>query len=114
MINSNTSIFVPDYKHTCQRNYKNICIISCMEKFKTYGERLKWALKQAKMSQSKLAEELKNVRPQAIQHLCDPKKAAQGSIHTARIARILKISALWLEANEGSPFFKENSIEIEA
>lgn len=108
MTKSNTSIFVTDYKHTCQHAYKNICIISFMEEFNTYGGRLRWALKKAKMNQSQLADKL-SLKPQAIQHLCDPKKNAQGSIHNARISKILNVSAIWLENNEGSPTIESNS-----
>ncbi|MBS0300534.1 MAG: helix-turn-helix transcriptional regulator [Proteobacteria bacterium] len=83
-----------------------------MKEFDTYGGRLRWALSRAKMNQSQLAHQL-NIKPQTIQYLCNPQKNAQGSIHNARMAKILNVSAIWLEANEGSPDIESNSELIE-
>ena len=97
MINSNTSILVSENKDTCQHSYKFLCIIVCM---KTYADRLSWAISNAKLSQTGLAN-LAKVKPQTVQYLCDKKNNAQGSLHNARFAKILKVSALWLETGEG-------------
>lgn len=41
------------------------------------------------------------VTPQALQYLCDPKKDAIGSRHTAAIAAALGVNAVWLATGEG-------------
>lgn len=41
------------------------------------------------------------ITPQAIQYLCDPKKNALGSRHTAAIAAACGVSAVWLATEEG-------------
>lgn len=76
----------------------------------TYAERLSWAIENSatEYSQSSLAREIKDrtgkrVTAQTIQHLCDPKKNSQGSVHTPVIAQILGINAMWLYNNYGSP-----------
>jgi len=66
-----------------------------------FWQRLRAALAHAGMSQSRLAREL-GVKPQAIQHLCDPKKNAQGSTHTHAMARILGVSGQWLGEGTGT------------
>lgn len=66
----------------------------------TYRDRLIWAMQKKEISQTQLAK-LANVKPQAIQHICDPKKNAKGSTHTATFAKILGIDALWLESGYG-------------
>lgn len=62
------------------------------------GERLKHALLTRGMAQSKLASEI-GVSQQSIQYLCSGK--AQKSGNTASIARVLNISADWLEKGIG-------------
>lgn len=76
------------------------------EEFLTYRGRLNWALKNANMTQTALAK-LCNLNPQAVQYLCDKKNNAQGSIHNAKFAHFLKVSALWLEANIGDPCLED-------
>lgn len=67
----------------------------------TYGERLQWAMHRKKLSQSELARRI-GIKPQSIQHLLDPKKGAQGSSHTAKMANALDVSPQWLASGEGS------------
>jgi len=62
------------------------------------GERLKHALSTRGMAQTKLASEI-GVSQQSIQYLCSGK--AQRSGNTASIARVLNISADWLEKGIG-------------
>ena len=113
MTKSFTSLFVTDNKETCQQRYKFICIISDMnEEFSTYRGRLNWSLKKAGMSQTDLAK-LCGLKPQAVQYLCDQKNNAQGSIHNAKFAHHLKVSALWLEANIGEPLTEDRLKEVE-
>jgi len=69
----------------------------------TYAARLKWAITNAELTQSKLAK-LVGVKPQTVQYLCDEKNNAQGSIHNASFAEILGVSPLWLETNKGDRF----------
>lgn len=92
-----TSLFVTQSKYACQQTRKFVCMIPLMEK---YSERLTWAINNAGITQTDLARMI-GVKPQTIQYLCSPKNNAQGSIHNASIAEILKISALWLETGRG-------------
>src|SRR5689334_19528854 len=74
-----------------------------MKKPGTYRERLLWAMaRKGITNQSELARRI-DVKPQSIQHLLDPKKNAQGSAHTAKIATVLDVSAEWLASGVGSP-----------
>ncbi|RTL40542.1 MAG: XRE family transcriptional regulator [Burkholderiales bacterium] len=67
----------------------------------TFRERLEWAMQQkGGISQSELARQV-GVKPQSIQHLLDPKKNAQGSSHTAKIAKALGVSPEWLASGAG-------------
>lgn len=66
----------------------------------TYSERLTWAINNAGMTQSQLAK-LTGIKPQTIQYLCSSRNNAQGSIHNASFAEVLKVSALWLETGRG-------------
>lgn len=102
--NLNTSAFVTGNKYTCQHFDKIICIIPPMN---TYGERLKWAIKNANFTQTKLALEA-GIQPQTVQYLCDKKNNAQGSRHNSKFAEILKINAYWLETGEGERLVNEN------
>lgn len=61
----------------------------------TYAERLRKAIAFARTDYSKLARRI-NVTPQAIQYLADPKNEAQGSEHTAAIARECRVNVNWL------------------
>jgi hypothetical protein len=76
-----------------------------MKEFDTYGGRLRWALSRAKMNQSQLAHQL-NIKPQTIQYLCNPQKNAQGSIHNARMAKTLNVSAIWLKLTKEALILK--------
>ena len=58
-----------------------------------YGERLKLARKDAKMTQAALAEAAGLSQP-TIHHL--ESETSEGSIYTPRLARLLKVSADWL------------------
>lgn len=66
----------------------------------SYRERLIRARGHAVLSQSELARRI-NVKPQAIQHLEDPRKKARGSTHTAAIARECGVSPDWLAEERG-------------
>lgn len=79
---------------------------------KTYRERLIAAMQLAGFvkpngdpDQSALARRINEmggkVTPQAIQYLCDPKRNAIGSRHTAAIAAACGVSAVWLATEEG-------------
>jgi hypothetical protein len=91
-------------KYTCQHFDKIACIIPDMD---TYGERLKWAIKNAEITQTKLAR-MAGIQPQTVQYLCDKKNAAQGSRHNSKFSEILKINAYWLETGKGDRFANEN------
>lgn len=69
----------------------------------SYTGRLLWAMKRAgKTNQSGLARAV-GVKPQSIQHLCDPNAGARGSSHTPSLARELGVSAEWLSTGQGQP-----------
>lgn len=67
----------------------------------TYGERVKSARLNAKLSQAELGRQIGS-SAQAIQYLEEPDNAAQGSHKTAHIAHICGVNALWLETGEGT------------
>lgn len=73
----------------------------------TYGERLRWAMGQAKppMSGRGLAARV-GIRPQSVHYLLDPSRNAKGSRHTTAIARALGVSPEWLATGRGSPHKK--------
>ena len=60
---------------------------------KTFGDRLKAALKNADMTQQQLADKL-GVTQQSIQYACSPK--GKGSKHALEISRILQVKPDWL------------------
>ena len=74
-----------------------------MKKSLTYAERLMWALNERHLTQSELARRV-HIRPQAIQYLCDERNHAQGSKHTAAMAKALGVSPDWLANQSGTPF----------
>lgn len=70
----------------------------------TYGERLRWAMGQAKPPMNGRALALRiGIRPQSVHYLLDPSRNAKGSRHTPAIARALGVSADWLATGRGSP-----------
>ena len=111
-------LFMPEvYKSTCKiatnilamHIYKESCSFRGMEKgpkpYKTYRDRVIEARKGIEvdgkeLSQSQLAKDI-NTSPQAIQHLEDKKKAAQGSIYTVQIARRCAVDPYWLATGIG-------------
>lgn len=68
----------------------------------TYAERLNWAMARHEppLGQSDLAR-LTGIKPQAVQYLCDPKRAARGSKHTPQLAAALGVSPHWLATGKG-------------
>lgn len=75
-------------------------MISDRVKMKTYGERLSWAMRRAKLDQSELARQV-GIKQPSIAHLLSPEAKKSG--YTPVIARILKIDAEWLATGRGSP-----------
>lgn len=73
----------------------------------TYAERLRRALAAKGLSQSELARRA-HVRPSAIQYLCSK---GTNSKHTSTIARVLGVSAHWLDTGDGS---MESGVEVAA
>lgn len=72
-----------------------------MNEWKTFTGRLLWAMSRAgKTNQSELARAV-GVKPQSIQYLCHAESNAQGSTHTAALARELRVSADWLATGQG-------------
>ena len=72
-----------------------------MNEWKTFSGRLLWAMNRAgKTNQSELARAV-GVKPQSIQYLCHADSNAQGSTHTAALARELRVSADWLATGLG-------------
>lgn len=72
-----------------------------MNEWKTFTGRLLWAMNRAgKTNQSELARAV-GVKPQSIQYLCHAESNAQGSTHTAALARELRVSADWLATGHG-------------
>lgn len=72
-----------------------------MNEWKTFTGRLLWAMNRAgKTNQSELARAV-GVKPQSIQYLCRADSTAQGSTHTAALARELRVSADWLATGHG-------------
>lgn len=72
-----------------------------MNEWKTFTGRLLWAMQRAgQTNQSELARAV-GVKPQSIQYLCRPDSHAQGSTHTAALARELRVSADWLATGHG-------------
>lgn len=74
----------------------------------TFGERLRWAMAQTHPPTSgrALASRV-GIRPQSIQHLCNPDRNAKGSKHTTALARALGVSADWLATGTGQPYESE-------
>ena len=65
-----------------------------------YGERLKKAREHASLSQEQLAE-LADIKQPSISYLENPNNNPEGSEHTARFARICKVSVDWLSDEIG-------------
>ncbi|RZL00510.1 MAG: hypothetical protein EOP36_15340 [Rubrivivax sp.] len=81
-----------------------------MNEWKTFTGRLLWAMSRAgKTNQSELARAV-GVKPQSIQYLCHPESHAQGSTHTAALARELRVSADWLATGHGQAAALEQSL----
>lgn len=87
-------------------------MITGMDNFDTYAGRLCWELKHAEMNQSQLAK-LLGINPQAIQYLCNKENNAKGSIYNYRMAFILGVSPIWLEAKIGDPIPHEKLKAVE-
>jgi len=85
-------------KSICNASYKNFCNNVSMN-FDTYAKRLNWAMTNAAISQSELARAI-GVKPQAIQYLC---QKGTKSTHTTKIAKVLGVSADWLDTGKGQP-----------
>lgn len=68
----------------------------------SFGERLKLARDHAKISQSELARRAPPLKAQAIQHLENPKKKAQGSKYTLALARACGVDPDWLASGKGT------------
>lgn len=73
---------------------------------KNYATRLKHAMELKGISQSALAREAskisgRKITPQAIQHLCDADKNAEGSVHTPIFALITNVDPVWLAVGKG-------------
>ncbi len=81
-------------KSICNDSYKIICNNMVM---KTYAERLKYLIELRGTNQSDLARAI-GVSPQSIQYLC---KDGKRSVHSAKIAKFLKINVDWLTEGEG-------------
>lgn len=75
-----------------------------------YGDRLKQARKHAELNQEQLAD-LVGIKQPSISYLEDPDNNAEGSEHTARFARICKVSVDWLsdEIGEMKPLIYQTS-----
>ncbi|RZL09853.1 MAG: XRE family transcriptional regulator [Rubrivivax sp.] len=74
-----------------------------MNEWTTYAGRLIWAMEHAgQTNQSELARAI-GIKPQSIQYLCRRDAGAQGSKHTAALAKALGVSPQWLARNEGLP-----------
>ena len=65
-----------------------------------YGERLKAAREHAGLKQEQLAEKA-GINQPSISYLENPKNNPEGSEHTARFARIYKVSVDWLSDEIG-------------
>ena len=65
---------------------------------KTYAERLKYAIEARETNQSDLARAI-GVKPQSVQYLC---REGKRSVHSAKIAEILKINVNWLTEGNGN------------
>lgn len=65
-----------------------------------YGERLRAAREHAKLKQEELAS-MVGIKQPSYSYLENPKSKATGSIHTARFARICRVSVDWLSDEIG-------------
>jgi transcriptional regulator with XRE-family HTH domain len=79
----------------------------------SYAQRLRQAVAHAKTDFSKLARRI-NVSPQAIQYLANPGNEAQGSEHTAAIARECRVNVDWLANGLGEMVSSEEERLITA
>lgn len=91
-------------KTICSDYYKNICNNEIMNE---YSERLKYALDFRGISQSDLARAV-GVKSQAIQYLCDKGKR---SVHSVKIAEILRINAKWLTEGIGVMDIEDTEVD---
>lgn len=67
---------------------------------KTFAERLNYALSNADMNQTELANKV-GIDPQIVSNLSVGR--TKKCFHIAQFAKYLKCNALWLECGEGSP-----------
>lgn len=74
---------------------------------KKFFERLNYAMSLRDMNQTDLAKAI-GVKPQAIQYLCTRGKR---SVHSVKIAKVLRINPLWL--TEGIGEIEENNKHIQ-
>ena len=93
-------------KSKCSDINKIICNNYSMN---TYADRLKQAMKARNIDQSALAR-LVGVKQQSIQYLC---RQGKQSVHSVKIAGILKISASWLTDGTGDMELSTESIFID-
>lgn len=93
-----------DYKYSCKRKKQVFCKMIRMNSF---PERIRHAVEIAG-GQTKLARKVtdlmgKEVRPQAIQYLCNSAKPARSSSLTIFIAEATGLDPIWLSTGKGSP-----------
>jgi len=93
-------------KSKCSDINKIICNNYSMN---TYADRLKQAMKARNIDQSALAR-LVGVKQQSIKYLC---RQGKQSVHSVKIADILKISAPWLTDGTGDMELSTESIFID-
>lgn len=74
----------------------------------TFGERLTYALKNAKMTQQQLAD-LLGIKQQSVQHACSPR--AKGSKHSLRMAEILEVNPGWLSHGIGDNSSSDSNLQ---
>src|SRR5690606_28767987 len=93
-------------KHICSDNTSRPCRMEgktnedYFHMATTFGERLKLAMRKAKITQAEMAEKL-GITQQSVQFACSPK--SKSSKHTERMAEILGVSASWLAFGTDSP-----------
>lgn len=70
------------------------------DKLKTFGERLRWARKRQKISQTTAAEYVGISQPSYSELETGESKS---SSHTPKLAKLFRVDALWLSTGDGSP-----------
>ena len=100
-----------DYKTTCNLSTSILGVLGNKKPcnliyMKTYAERLKYAMSSKGISQSELARGVsrlmgRTILPQSIQHLCNKKKHAEGSVHTPIFAFLTEVDPIWLAIGKG-------------